>query len=122
MHHPKLEELVRRDPRYAYEAYEFVFAALNHTLQMLERNPPEPLVLSRPQFLAAQLVVIAEVKSVEEPVKVVEVLFPANGAEIQTGDLLKVVNLADCRAARFEAPDFSGPGLYLLPLRRAGMK
>ena len=28
MHHPKLDELVRRDPRYAYEAYEFVFAAL----------------------------------------------------------------------------------------------
>jgi uncharacterized repeat protein (TIGR04138 family) len=33
MHHPKIEELVRRDPRYAYEAYEFVFAALAHTQQ-----------------------------------------------------------------------------------------
>ena len=30
MHHPKLEALVRRDPRYAYEAYEFVFHALRH--------------------------------------------------------------------------------------------
>ena len=35
MHHPKLEELLRRDPRYAPEAYEFVFAALTHTQTML---------------------------------------------------------------------------------------
>ena len=31
MHYPGLAEIVRRDPRYAYEAYEFVFAALQHT-------------------------------------------------------------------------------------------
>src|SRR5438105_2419537 len=41
MHHPKLAELVRRDPRYAYEAYEFVFAALAHTQKMLGRSVPE---------------------------------------------------------------------------------
>ena len=40
MHHPKLEEMVRRDPRYAYEAYEFMFAALAHTQQLLGRVPP----------------------------------------------------------------------------------
>jgi uncharacterized repeat protein (TIGR04138 family) len=40
IHHPKLDELVRRDPRYAYEAYEFLFAALAHTQQMLGRVPP----------------------------------------------------------------------------------
>jgi uncharacterized repeat protein (TIGR04138 family) len=40
MHHPKLVELVRRDSRYAYEAYEFVFAALHHTQQLLGRVPP----------------------------------------------------------------------------------
>jgi uncharacterized repeat protein (TIGR04138 family) len=39
--HPKLAELVRRDPRYASEAYEFVFAALAHTQQMLDRLPAE---------------------------------------------------------------------------------
>ncbi len=39
MHHPKLEELVRRDPRYPLEAYEFVFAALTHTQYLLGRNP-----------------------------------------------------------------------------------
>jgi uncharacterized repeat protein (TIGR04138 family) len=41
MHHPKLDEVVQRDPRYAYEAYEFVFAALAHTQRMLGRVPPK---------------------------------------------------------------------------------
>ena len=41
MHHPKLAELVRRDPRYAYEAYEFVFAALAHTQKLLGRSVPD---------------------------------------------------------------------------------
>ncbi|MGH7227283.1 MAG: Minf_1886 family protein, partial [Gemmataceae bacterium] len=40
MHHPKLDEVVGRDPRYAYEAYEFLFAALAHTQRMLGRVPP----------------------------------------------------------------------------------
>jgi uncharacterized repeat protein (TIGR04138 family) len=42
MHIQCLEELVRRDPRYAYEAYEFVFAALAHTQKVLGRVPQEP--------------------------------------------------------------------------------
>jgi uncharacterized repeat protein (TIGR04138 family) len=43
MHLPKLEDVVRRDPRYAYEAYEFTFAALAHTQKMLGKvPPPEP--------------------------------------------------------------------------------
>src|SRR5215471_9295907 len=41
MHHPKLAELVKRDPRYAYEAYEFVFEALGHTQRLLGRVPAE---------------------------------------------------------------------------------
>lgn len=39
MHHTDLAEVVRRDPRYTYEAYEFVFAALAHTQKMLGRLP-----------------------------------------------------------------------------------
>jgi uncharacterized repeat protein (TIGR04138 family) len=39
MHHPKLDELVRRDPRYPYEAYEFIFAALAHAQKLLDRLP-----------------------------------------------------------------------------------
>jgi uncharacterized repeat protein (TIGR04138 family) len=39
IHHAGLAEVVRRDPRYAYEAYEFVFEALGHTQQLLGRVP-----------------------------------------------------------------------------------
>jgi uncharacterized repeat protein (TIGR04138 family) len=42
MHYPKLEAVVQRDPRYAYEAYVFLFEALKHTYQMLDRVPPPP--------------------------------------------------------------------------------
>jgi uncharacterized repeat protein (TIGR04138 family) len=37
MQHPGLMEVARRDPRYAYEAYEFLFEALAHTQKMLGR-------------------------------------------------------------------------------------
>jgi len=40
IHLPKLEDVVRRDPRYAYEAYEFTFAALAHTQKLLGKVPP----------------------------------------------------------------------------------
>jgi uncharacterized repeat protein (TIGR04138 family) len=41
MHHSGLADVVRRDPRYAYEAYEFLFEALKHTQGMLGRLPRE---------------------------------------------------------------------------------
>ena len=37
MNHPGLVEVSRRDPRYAYEAYEFLFEGLSHTQRMLGR-------------------------------------------------------------------------------------
>jgi uncharacterized repeat protein (TIGR04138 family) len=40
MHQTKFDELIRRDPRYAYEAYEFLFEALRHTQEVLGRVPP----------------------------------------------------------------------------------
>lgn len=45
MRHPDITEIVRRDRRYAYEAYEFVFEALGHTQKMVGRVPTigEPL-------------------------------------------------------------------------------
>ena len=35
----KLAEVVKRDPRYSYEAYEFIFQALHHTQKHLGRAP-----------------------------------------------------------------------------------
>ena len=42
MQQASLMEVARRDPRYAYEAYEFLFEALGHTQRMLGKTPPEP--------------------------------------------------------------------------------
>jgi uncharacterized repeat protein (TIGR04138 family) len=41
MYQAQLADLVRRDPRFTYEAYEFVFAALNHTQARLKRLPKD---------------------------------------------------------------------------------
>ena len=41
IHYPRLDDVVRRDPRYAYEAYEFLFEALKHTQHRLGRVPPD---------------------------------------------------------------------------------
>ncbi len=40
MHHPQLEELSEQDPRYAYEAYVFLFEALEHTQRRLGHHLP----------------------------------------------------------------------------------
>jgi len=37
----RVTAIVQRDPRYAYEAYEFVFAALSHTQRLLGRTPAD---------------------------------------------------------------------------------
>jgi uncharacterized repeat protein (TIGR04138 family) len=42
MHQARIAEVVRRDPRYAYEAYEFVYDALTHTQKQLGRHPRDP--------------------------------------------------------------------------------
>jgi uncharacterized repeat protein (TIGR04138 family) len=49
MRHPRLAEVVRQDPRYAYEAYEFVYAALAHTEKLLGRDPRQPGDEPRPE-------------------------------------------------------------------------
>jgi uncharacterized repeat protein (TIGR04138 family) len=41
MHRPRLAAVVKNDPRYAYEAYEFVYAALEHTQTRLGRPLPK---------------------------------------------------------------------------------
>ena len=39
---PKILELIREDPRYTYEAYEFVCEAVTHTQERLGRAAEEP--------------------------------------------------------------------------------
>jgi hypothetical protein len=83
-----------------------------------------PLVLSRPQILASELDVIADVPEAtgEVEVTVIEVLYPED-ARVKPGDKLKVTNIGECaplpRSTDGPPPpkDWSGPGRYLLPLR-----
>jgi uncharacterized repeat protein (TIGR04138 family) len=41
MHQNAIFEIVRRDPRYAYQAYDFMFEALAHTQKKLGKVPEE---------------------------------------------------------------------------------
>jgi uncharacterized repeat protein (TIGR04138 family) len=47
---PQLAELVKRDPRYTYEAYEFVFHALQHAQKQLGRLPDSPDAAGEPRY------------------------------------------------------------------------
>ena len=48
LHRPRLMEIIRRDPRYALEAYEFVFEALDYTHEMLGRPSADPAAGEEP--------------------------------------------------------------------------
>jgi hypothetical protein len=75
----------------------------------------DPLVLSRPQLLVADLVVTARVDDLGEgPVAVTvrEVHYAAAGAPAPDS-VIEVEGLAACRK------DWAGPGLYILPLSAA---
>lgn len=41
LNNQQLIDIVQRDPRYAYEVYDFVFQGLEHTHRMLGREPPD---------------------------------------------------------------------------------
>jgi hypothetical protein len=74
-----------------------------------------PVVLSRPQLLNADLDVVAQVDDLGGSVKVVAVPWTRPGRQPPAQDtMIRVKNLESCR------PDWSGPGEYLLPLKRAG--
>jgi hypothetical protein len=80
-------------------------------LAFLAFTSRHPIVLSRPQLLAADLDVVAEVDSLDKPVVVREVVSPQKpGAEANVGRSIAVTNLKACQA------DWKGSGLYILPL------
>ena len=87
------------------------------------QDAPTPLVLSRPQVLTSPLDVVAEVPEGrgEVEVTVKEVLYPYEDSPVHEGDKVLVTNVEDCRVPvhREERVAWTGPGLYLLPLRKA---
>ena len=78
----------------------------------------ETIVLSRSQFLAADLWVIARLSdnkgAPDEDVRILDVAWP-NGNEALKDRDVKVVNLPDAGAQGYR-----GPGNYILPLQRKG--
>lgn len=84
-----------------------------------------PLTLSRPQFLVSTLDVVAEVSGAKgAKVIVKEVLFPKSNAPVKPGEEIHVENIDRCRPLpdplakdANPAPDYSGPGEYLLALQ-----
>jgi hypothetical protein len=80
----------------------------------------QPLVLSHPQILESKIDIVGDINE-EREVTVREVLYPSNGV-LQEGDKITGANLDESRAPRGPAPpppDFTGPGTYLLPLKRS---
>jgi hypothetical protein len=86
------------------------------------RDDKEPLVLSRPQLLTSSVDVIATISDPAEPIKVVEVLYPAGAAPVKAGDAIRVDNIDSCgplsstHRDEVPPPDYSHPGTYLVPL------
>lgn len=80
------------------------------------RWPPDPVtgrpvVLSRPQFLSADLDAVAEVRKADEPVTITQVLW-SRGEDGQkwVNKTEPISNLAKCAG-------WEGPGVYLVPLQ-----
>jgi hypothetical protein len=90
-----------------------LFAAWIGYLAYLAVTASHPVVLSRPQFLVADLWVIAEVDELDKPVKVVEVPY-AKSEAAEKGSTITVGNLAQCKE------DWKGAGRYILPLVKEG--
>ncbi len=57
MRHPDIAEIVRRDRRYAYEAYEFIFEALSHTQHRVGRTPQEGETLGEEHHVTGREIV-----------------------------------------------------------------
>ena len=104
-----------------------LFASWIGYLVYLWATASHPIVLSRPQFLVADLVVIARVEDPASKTAVVEEVIapptkgkaPAVGATIGVENLDLCNRLVDGAAKESAPPGWTRPGLYILPLRAA---
>ena len=103
-----------------------LFAGWIGWLVYLAKTKSRPVVLSRPQLLVSDLDVIARVDDPGKKVVVEEVYaWHGKDAPLAKGDTVEVDKLGECRrlpnddeAAADVPPDWKGPGLYILPLRK----
>lgn len=89
-----------------------------------------PLTLSRPQILVSTLDIVAKVSGDKgEKVVVEKILHPELNYPVKIGEEIHVENIDRCQPLpdplakdANPPPDYSGPGLYLLPLQAVGAK
>jgi uncharacterized repeat protein (TIGR04138 family) len=114
----RLVELVERDARYAYEAYEFVFAALAFTQKMLNRVPRDEEAEPGPEYHVSGPELLQGIRSLalQEYGLMARVVFKLWGIN-RTDDFGEIIfNLVtanlmskteqDCRADFHEVYDF----------------
>jgi hypothetical protein len=102
-----------------------LFASWIGFLGYLALTKSKPVVLSRPQLLISEADVVAEVDDPRKPVLVKEVLSSQVEKAIEPGDRIQVGNLEACRRPLRKGEtledvpgDWTGPGQYLMPLRK----
>ena len=78
------------------------------------------VILSKPQFMSAQAVIVAEVSDAQgqanPSVLVKQVEWPPQPADLRAGDRVVLPNLPNCSAAH----GYRGAGDYLIPLIQRG--
>src|SRR5262245_59170149 len=95
-----------------------LFAAWVGWLGYLAATARRPVVLSRPQLLVAELVVIAQVDAKPEKgqparLTIQESYGPPGGPAVRKTGTITVENLHECEG-------WQGPGVFILPLAAAG--
>ncbi len=98
------------------------FAAWIGYLVYLTRTSERPsIVLSRPQFLTAEVIVIARLDSRDGTAQVKQVELDPGG-KIKPGDTIRIKNLRESfrrRLDQLKAPEWDVPNDFILPLRDA---
>ena len=105
-----------------------LFAGWMGYLIYLVVTAAHPIVVSRPQVLVADVVVAAQVDSLDGPVTVKEVVLAHVNEGVPAVDkVIKVMNLRECKRLPRDGEDpkdvpldWTGPGVYLLPLKVTG--
>jgi uncharacterized repeat protein (TIGR04138 family) len=88
----RLAKVVERDPRFTYEAYEFLFAALTYTQRQLGRTPQDDEVPAGPQYHVSGRELVEGIRSlaVREFGLMAKVVFRMWGIR-NTGDFGEIV-------------------------------
>jgi hypothetical protein len=98
-----------------------LFAGWIAYLAFLALTASHPVVLSRPQFLVADLWVVADVDGPDKPIKIVDVVYAREEAP-EKGAAIEVRNLSAAKVVRGseekQRTTPPGPGRYVLPLTR----